>query len=216
VTLFLPPVPEPVPDFGLALKPDFFDRNPLVVARELLGCLIVRVFEEGADLAGGTAILRVVETEAYDCPHDPSCYVIERLPGASEALHGPPGRYYFHKSYEHSLLNVVCMPPGYDATILVRAAEVLAGADLLRARRPARRDLDLSNGPAKLVQALGISPAFEGRSVDQPDCYFMPGAPPLGEQVSVTARVGLRQGAALPWRFLETGNPWVSPGKPSA
>ena len=95
-------------------------------------------------------------------------------------------------------------------------AEVLSGAELLRARRPVKRDLDLSNGPAKLVQALGISPELAGLSVMHPACYFAPGEPLPPERVSVTARVGLKRGAELPWRFLETGNPWVSPGKPSA
>jgi DNA-3-methyladenine glycosylase len=206
VTLFA----APVPDFGQALSPTFFGRNPVLVARELLGCLIVRVYPEGA------AALRIVETEAYDCPHDPSCHVIERLPGASEALHGPPGRYYFHKSYEHALLNVVCMPVGYDATILVRAAEVVSGPELLRANRAVKRDTELSNGPAKLVQALGIYPELAGLSIDQPSCYFVLGEPLPPERVSVTARVGLKRGSELPWRFLETDNPWVSPGKPSA
>ncbi|WP_424951695.1 DNA-3-methyladenine glycosylase [Deinococcus sp.] len=206
MTLF----PAPVPAFSRALSPAFFGRDPVAVARELLGCLIVRVYPEGA------ATLRIVETEAYDCPRDPSCHVIERLPGASEALHGPPGRYYFHRSYEHALLNVVCMPVGHDATILVRAAEVVSGLELLRARRAVKRDPDLSNGPAKLVQALGICPELAGLEIDQPGCYFVPGEPLPPERLSVTARVGLRRGAELPWRFLETGNPWVSPGKPSA
>ena len=199
-----------VPDFAQALSPAFFGRDPVMVARELLGCLIVRVFPEG------TAALRIVETEAYDCPRDPSCHVIERLPGASEALHGPPGRYYFHRSYEHALLNVVCMPPAHDATILVRAAEVVSGAELLQAHRPVKRDLELSNGPAKLVQALGICPELAGLSIEHPACYFVRGETVPPERVSVTARVGLKRGAELPWRFLETGNPWVSPGKPSA
>ena len=212
--LFTPPEP---PDLsGPPLSPAFFERPPVQVARELLGALIVRVFPDGG-AAPGMAVLRVVETEAYDCPHDPSCYVIEKLPGASDALRGPAGRYYFHRSYEHALLNVVCMPPGYEATILIRAAQPLLGSELLRARRGrVKRELDLTNGPAKLVQALDIAPALAGLSIDQPDCYLLPGQTLAESQVSVTARVGLRLGAALPWRFLESGNPWVSPGKPSA
>jgi len=115
----------PLPPFESALTPEFFNRNPVTVARELLGCLLVRHFLEGY------AIVRIVETEAYDCPVDPSCFVIERLPGAKEALRGPPGRFYFHKSYEHALLNVVCGPLEVEATILIRAVEPLAGLEFL-------------------------------------------------------------------------------------
>jgi DNA-3-methyladenine glycosylase len=214
MSLFAPEVPDLS---GPPLPASFFERPPVQVARELLGALIVRVFPDSLEQPGGVAALRIVETEAYDCPHDPSCYVIEKLPGATEALRGPAGRYYFHRSYEHALLNVVCMPPGYEATILIRAAEPLLGAALLQARRgPVKRATDLTNGPAKLVQALDIAPALAGLSVEQPECYFLPGEPLNDEQISVTARVGLRLGAALPWRFVVTGNPWVSPGKPSA
>jgi len=200
----------PLPPFEAALTPDFFNRNPVQVARELIGCLLVRRFDTGY------ALVRIVETEAYDCPNDPSCFVIERLPGAKEALRGPPGRYYFHKSYEHSLLNVVCMPLEYEATILIRAVEPLAGLEHLQSRRTVKKDLELTNGPAKLVQALELYPKFTGLEINQPDAYFTRGEPVPDERVTVTARVGLSVGKQLPWRFLETGNRWVSAGKPSS
>ena len=200
----------PLPPFDDAFTPEFFNRNPVKVARELIGCLLVRHF------AVGYALVRIVETEAYDCPNDPSCYVIERLPGAKEALRGPPGRYYFHKSYEHALLNVVCQPLEYEATILIRAVEPLAGLERLRENRTVKKDLELTNGPAKLVQALELYPKFAGLEINQPDAYFTRGETVPDERVTVTARVGLSVGKELPWRYLETGNRWVSPGKPSS
>lgn len=203
-----------LPDLS-SLPPSFFERDPVLVARELLGCLLVR--REGAPQGFATvAAVRIVETEAYDCPRDPSCYVIEKLPGAKEALAGPPGRLYFHRSYEHRLLNVVCMPAGHEATILIRAAEPLFGLDWLRARRPVKRERDLMSGPAKLVQALGLAAQLDGQSVDGPELSFAAGDPVPDEEVTITARVGLSVGRELPWRFLIAGNPWVSPGKPSA
>ena len=200
----------PLPPFESALTPEFFSRDPVVIARELIGCRLVRHFEDGY------AMVRIVETEAYDCPIDPSCYVIERLPGAKEALRGPPGRYYFHKSYEHFLLNVVCQPLEYEATILIRAVEPMVGLEHLQKNRTVKKDLELTNGPAKLVQALELYPRFAGLEVNQPDTYFAPGKPVPEERVTITARVGLSVGRELPWRFFETGNRWVSSGKPSS
>lgn len=198
-------------DLDPRLSPAFFDRDPVAIARDLLGRLLVRR-EDGEVRAAA----RIVETEGYDCPRDPSCFVIDRLPGAAEALRGPPGRFYFHRSYEHRLLNVVCGPEGYPATVLVRAVEPVFGLDWMRAHRPVRRPLDLANGPAKLVAALHLEARFAGEPVDHPDAHFAPGDPVADDEVEVTTRVGLRRGADLPWRFLLGGNPWVSPGRPSA
>ena len=207
---------EDLPDLSAALLPAFFGRDPVKVARELLGCLLARRERSAGGEFVPVAAARIVETEAYDCPRDPSCHVIEKLPGARQALLGPPGRLYFHKSYEHRLLNVVCMPAGHDATILIRAAEPLFGLAWMRERRAVKRERDLMNGPAKLVQALGLEARLDGESVDGPELFFAAGDPLPPAHVTVTARVGLRVGRELPWRFFVTGNPWVSPGKPSA
>jgi DNA-3-methyladenine glycosylase len=193
------------------LPADFFLRDPVAVARELIGARLVRTLEDGRVLGG-----RVVEAEAYDCPRDPSCHVIRRLPGAAQALSGPAGRLYFHASYEHRLLNVVCREEGVQATILIRALEPLQGEEQMLGFRPVRRRLDLTNGPAKLMQALNITADLDRQSVDGPALHFLAGKPLPDSAIQVTARVGLRLGAELPWRFLERGNKWVSAGKPSA
>ncbi|PYE55332.1 DNA-3-methyladenine glycosylase [Deinococcus yavapaiensis] len=197
-----------------ALHPDFFDRDPLQVARDLLGCSIVRREERDGDLHV-VAVTRIVETESYDCPIDPSCYVIERLPGAKPALAGPPGRYYLHRSYDHRLLNVVCKEVGYEAAILVRAVEVLSGETWLRERRFVKRARDLTNGPGKLVTALALNAAFEGQPVNHPLVFFTKERDVPNEDVRITTRIGLSRGADLPWRFVLAGNPWVSKALPS-
>jgi len=196
---------------GAAISADFFARDPVLVARELIGARLVRTLPDGRVMAG-----RVVETEAYDCPRDPSCHVIRRLPGAAQALSGPPGRLYFHASYEHKLLNVVCREEGVQATILIRALEPVAGEETMAGFRAVRRRLDLTNGPAKLMQALHITADLDGAAVDGAALHFVASEAVPDEAVQITARVGLRLGAELPWRFLERGNTWVSAGKPSA
>ncbi|CAM4018478.1 DNA-3-methyladenine glycosylase [Deinococcus frigens] len=194
-----------------ALTPDFFAGNPVAVARSLIGAVLVRVLKDGTVLAA-----RIVETEGYDCPRDPSCHVIARLPGAAQAMAGEPGRVYFHSAYKQALLNVVCRPAGVQASILIRAVQPLLGEDRMRELRPVKRPVDLSNGPAKLVTALGLTEELKGQPIDGPTFYVMPGEALLDSEVETTSRVGLRRGAELPWRFLIRGNPHVSPGKPGA
>ncbi len=194
-----------------ALKPGFFADDPVAVARALLGAVLVRTLPGGEVLAA-----RIVETEGYDCPRDPSCHVIARLPGAAQAMGGEPGRVYFHHAYRQALLNVVCRPPGVQASILVRAAQPLLGEATMRELRPVRRALDLTNGPAKLVTALGLTPDLAGQPIDGAGFFIVPGEPVSDSELQTTARVGLRRGAELPWRFLIRGNPWVSPGRPAA
>ncbi len=201
----------PEVDHAHALKPDFFAGDPVAVARALIGAVLVRVLEDHAVLAA-----RIVETEGYDCPRDPSCHVIARLPGAAQAMGGEPGRVYFHFAYRQPLLNVVCRPAGVQASILIRAAQPLLGEERMREFRPVKRALDLSNGPAKLVTALGLTDDLKGQPIDGPSFYIVPGETVPDPAIQTTSRVGLRRGAELPWRFLLRGNPWVSPGKPSA
>jgi DNA-3-methyladenine glycosylase len=194
-----------------ALKPEFFAGDPVAVARALLGAVLVRTLPGGEVLAA-----RIVETEGYDCPRDPSCHVVARLPGAAQAMGGEPGRVYFHHAYKQALLNVVCRPPGVQASILVRAAQPLLGEETMRELRPVRRALDLTNGPAKLVTALGLTADLAGQPTDGPALFIVPGEPVPDADLQTTARVGLRRGAELPWRFVIRDHPWVSPGKPGA
>jgi len=202
---------QPEIDHAHALRSDFFAGDPVAVARALIGAVLVHVLKDGAVLAA-----RIVETEGYDCPRDPSCHVIARLPGAAGAMGGEPGRVYFHIAYRQPLLNVVCRPAGVQASILIRAVQPLLGEERMRELRPVKRPLDLSNGPAKLVTALGLTGELGGQPIDGPSFYIMPGETELDSAVETTSRVGLRRGADLPWRFLLRGNPWVSPGTPSA
>lgn len=196
-------------DRAHALTPDFFAGDPVAVARALLGGVLVRVLEGGAVLAAG-----IVETEGYDCPRDPSCHVIARLPGAAAAMGGEPGRVYFHYAYKQALLNVTCRPVGVQASILIRAVQPVLGEERMRELRPVKRPIDLSNGPAKLVTALALTNELKGQPINGPAFYIVPGEALPDSEVETTARVGLRRGAELPWRFLIRGNPWVSPGKP--
>src|SRR5256714_117083 len=130
----------------IAVRPAFYSRPVVEVARDLMGCVVTH---EGC--AGV-----IVETEAY---HDsePACHAFVGLTSRTATLFGPPGRAYVYRSYGvHALLNAVSEPEGVGAAVLIRALEPLEGIDLMRARRGMERVGALCSGPGKLTQALGI------------------------------------------------------------
>ena len=128
----------------MTLAHGFYDRPVVGVARDLLGCVVRH---------GDTAGL-IVETDAYHMS-EPACHAYVGLTARTSTLFGPPGRAYVYRSYGiHALLNAVCEPPEVGAAVLIRALEPLEGLDHMRARRGVE---DLSSGPGKLTQALGIT-----------------------------------------------------------
>jgi DNA-3-methyladenine glycosylase len=181
----------------LALPAAFYDRATELVARELLGA----VLEHRTSL--GTARGRIVETEAYLGPHDPACHAVAGLTRRTRHLHGPPGHAYVYFVYGmHWCVNAVTREEGHGSAVLIRALEPLAGLPLMRRRRRVERDRDLTNGPAKLCQALGITGALDGTRLDRGPLRILGGETVPDEQVSVTPRIGITHAADWPLRFV--------------
>ncbi len=186
------------------LSPDFFDRPAAAVARALLGCAIHSECE-GERTAG-----RIVETEAYTGPEDDACHAAERTGRTSRnsPLFGPPGTAYIHCNYGiHWLFNVVTGPEGFPSGVLVRAVEPVDGVDVMRRRRRRR---DLTNGPARLAQALGIGPGLQGHPLDRRPLTLRSGAPVPDGETEVTTRVGISRAVDRPLRFYDRRSRWIS------
>lgn len=195
------------PPAARRLERAFFARPAPEVARDLVGTLLVRA-DEGL-------VARVVEVEAY-MQHDPACHAYRRRTVRNEPLYGPAGHAYVYFSYGmHWCLNTATGEDGRAEGCLLRAAEPLAGLDLMRERRGAARDRDLLRGPARLAQAFGLEGSWSGRDLcaaDSPLRVLDDGARP---RVTTTPRTGVSQAADWPWRFVADGSPWLSPYKRS-
>jgi DNA-3-methyladenine glycosylase len=183
--------------FGDPLPPSFYARETEVVARELLGMVLVHRTREG--VAAG----RIIETEAYLGPHDPACHAAAGLTARTRMLHGPPGTAYVYFIYGmHWCVNAVTREEGHGSAVLIRAIEPLAGLPLMRRRRGADRERDLANGPAKVCQAIGIDARRNGVRLDTSPLRIVGGVPVAADRVQVTPRIGISKAADWPLRFV--------------
>jgi DNA-3-methyladenine glycosylase len=183
------------------VKPSFYARPVLEVARDLVGCVVSH--------AGSSGV--IVETEAY---HDsePASHAFIGLTPRTVTLFGPPGRAYVYRSYGiHALLNAVTEPEGIGAAALIRALEPLEGVELMRERRGVDRLRDLCSGPGKLTQALAIGLEHNGCDLERGPVVFSarPGAW-RDVEIEVDKRIGITKAAELPWRFCAAGSQFLS------
>jgi DNA-3-methyladenine glycosylase len=159
----------------------------------------------------GRASGRIVETEAYPGPEDPASHAAARIGRTrrNDPLFGAPGTTYLHLNYGvHWCLNAVTAPEGVPQGVLLLALEPLDGRERMRARRGGRKEL--TSGPGRLVQALGIGPGLQRHPLDRPPLWIEPGEQVPDGRVVRTTRIGISRGRELPYRFYESGNPWVS------
>jgi DNA-3-methyladenine glycosylase len=178
------------------LPRSFFDRDPVVVAPELLNKLFVV----------GECSGRIIEVEAYDGANDPASHAFRGQTPRTAAMFGKPGGFYVYFTYGmHYCCNFVCRSEGTAAAVLIRALVPVDGIDVMRTRRGDLRhgDKHLTSGPARLCQALGVDRSFDGidlirndRGVSVLDEGVDPPAHP-----EISKRIGIRVGTELPWRF---------------
>jgi DNA-3-methyladenine glycosylase len=186
----------------LPLKREFYSRDPIEVARDCLGKVLVY----------GQTAGRIVETEAYLGVDDEASHSWRGITKRNQVLFGRPGHAYVYFIYGmYECLNFVAAPEGQAGGVLIRALEPLAGVERMRRRRPAaKRTEDLASGPGKLTVALGITRKLNGSDLISGPLQvraFRTGAPP---EVAVTRRIGISRSADLPLRFLIRGSPFVS------
>ena len=133
-----------------ALPREFYDRDTVQVARELLGMTLVR------QSRAGLTVGRIVEVEAYLAESDAACHAMRGCTPSNRAMFGPPGRAYVYPIHSRYCLNAVTMPRGVATAVLIRAVEPLVGHALMRRRRGTSDDRQLANGPAKLCEAFDV------------------------------------------------------------
>jgi DNA-3-methyladenine glycosylase len=193
------------------LPRSFYEPSAEAVAQALLGHWLVRNTPDGP--AGGP----IVETEAY-LTGDAACHAAPGLTKRNRVMFGPPGHAYVYLIYGyHFCVNAVCRPPGTAEAVLIRAIEPVRGSSFLGRQRPVPRERDLTNGPAKLCEAMDIDRKLDGADLCDPRSRLIIAenrdAPAFRKKrgpIVVTVRVGITRAAELPLRFYLDGSVFVS------
>jgi DNA-3-methyladenine glycosylase len=195
---------------GKPLPRSFYQGSPELVAREILGKVLVAT--AGSRQRAG----RIVEVEAYHGADDPAAHAFTGITPRNAVLFGPPGHAYVYFIYGmHSCLNVACEPEGRAGCILVRALEPLSGIDEMRQRRGLGRHAplrQLTSGPGRLCQAFGITRAtHNGMDLTSAasELQIVEDGFRAGNVV-VSPRIGIRKAAERPLRFFLADNEFVS------
>lgn len=180
----------------------FFEKDAPDLAKDLLGCKLVHESPEG--LTAGL----IVETEAYS-QEDAASHSYNGETERTKAMFGSAGHAYIYFTYGmHYCFNVVSGQVGQGQGVLIRALQPVAGLELMKSRRRKDHEKDLCNGPAKLVQALGINKADYGKPLFEGNLYIE--AREKSPPVSSGPRIGITKAIDAPWRFWVTDNEFIS------
>lgn len=184
------------------LTREFYNRNTLQVARNLLGKRLVKI-ENGVRIGG-----LIVEAEAYRGEEDLGCHAKAGRTPRTEVMYGEPGHAYVYFTYGmHWMLNAVCEQKGYPAAVLIRAILPTDGIPVIASRRNSQPRKFWTNGPAKLCKALAIDGNFNAADLCAPgsNLYIEQADPVPDFAVTTGPRVGFNNvpepWLSIPWRF---------------
>ncbi len=187
------------------LPRSFYLHPTLAVAKDLLGKYFIR--KSGRSYLIG----RIVEVEAYLGDRDPASHAYRGKTKRNEVMFKAGGHLYVYFTYGmHYCANVVTEAEGIGRAILLRAIEPVSGIALMKTRRHTGAADNLTNGPAKLCEAFGISREENGTDLLGKDIFIAEGRTGLKFQIVRSRRIGIRKAIDKKWRFSIKGNPHVS------
>jgi len=186
------------------LPKEFYEKHDtLTLSRLLLGGTLVHESPEGR-----TAGI-IVETEGY-LQGDPACHAYRKKSVRNAPMFESAGTCYVYLIYGmHYCVNISSGAKDIGEAVLIRALEPTEGIELMQKRRKTYDLKNLCNGPAKLVQAMGITHDFNFLTLDSDEFHCLE-SPNTDFSIVTTTRIGITQGADLPYRFYIEGNKFVS------
>ena len=186
------------------LPREFYERDPEIVARELLGKRLIRKLEENS-LEG-----IIVEAEAYYGLNDPASRAYHGIKNYNRAMWGNPGMAFIYNVHNNWMFNIVAHEPNQIGAVLIRAVEPTEGIEIMKRNRPVKNVFDLANGPGKLTRALKINKRLNGGTVISWESEVIIANNEMEFEIGSSHRIGVRKDLERNLRFFIKGNKFVS------
>ncbi len=183
------------------LGSDFFARDAVSVARDLLGKPLLRRYQ--GKILGGV----IIETEAYVGEEDSACHAARGCTPRTQVMYGPAGYYYVYLIYGmYHMLNIVTGDAGHPQAVLIRALQPVQGMENMRELRGGVAQRQLCNGPGKLCQALAIDRRLNTQPVNSAELWLESAPAVDASHILAGPRVGISYASAEDqqklWRFV--------------
>lgn len=179
------------------LPREFYARETVKVAKELLGKNLVR--KKGNEIISGI----IIETEAYRYKDDPASHAFRGMTERNKAMFGQVGRAYVYFTYGmYYCVNAVARSEDMLAgAVLIRALKPVKGVSIMKKNRKTTNLTNLTNGPAKLTQALKINKMQYGVDLSKKNELFITEGLNLRKKILVCKRIGIKNGIDKLWNF---------------
>ncbi len=186
--------------------PDFLEKPADEVAPQLLGCILEH------QIAGEIIKVRIVEVEAYD-QNDEASHAFKGKTERNAPMFMSAGHLYVYQTYGvHYCCNIVTGQAGFGSGVLIRAVEPIAGQGAMEQNRNVTGK-NLTNGPAKVAQALEINLNLKGHDLRKPPLHLFTGKLKKGEIILASPRIGISKAQHQLRRYFIANNQYVSSSK---
>jgi DNA-3-methyladenine glycosylase len=186
------------------LTRSFYERDPAIVAQELLGKFIVRKFKSG------TVRVRISETEAYYGRGDPASRAYKRRTKLNWPMWERGGLAFIYMVHGHWLFNITADKKGRPGAVLIRSAEPVDGVEMMMKLRKTTDRYSLTTGPGKLTMTLDITDRFNGMDLTKPGELAVTEGDGKKFNIVSAYRVGVKKDLMRKLRFYIEGSPFVS------
>ena len=189
---------------GDVLLREFYERDPEIVAEELLGKRLIRksdeYFLEGI----------IVETEAYYGLDDPASRAYHGVKNYNRPMWNKSGRAFIYNVHKYWMFNIVAHKPNEIGAVLIRAVEPTKGIEAMKRNRHVEKVYDLTNGPGKLSIALKIDKSLNGVPVTSYESKIIIANNQMEYEIGSSYRIGVKKDLEKKLRFFIKGNKFVS------
>ncbi|MCD4783842.1 MAG: DNA-3-methyladenine glycosylase [Candidatus Eremiobacteraeota bacterium] len=189
------------------LPESFYNRDTVAVAHDSLGKILLK--KNNGIWSGGM----IVEAEAYLGQDDPASHASRKITPRNKVMFGPVGNTYVYLIYGmYHCFNLVAynMESRRAGAVLIRAIEPLFDMLAMKKRRNREKIHELTNGPGKMCQALDITKADNGKSLQDGDMLVIENRDPEKFNIVQDTRIGIKEGVDYPFRFYISENLFVS------